>query len=307
MSDQSQEIFSFITDALKVAEAPFKIINDELIMAQCRVEVPRTFFTPARTETANLQMVRHPDLLEKYPGSELVTRGSYRLQWFVDGIKKRGLIFRGALLFDLDHRRIEREINQLLPPDHPGFFYKQPLVGYQPHLLANFKVSLETDEKFEELHSLSINLVTGEICSNLLRELQGKKFSSRLPPQNLEQKKIPYSEGFQAIHNHLRWIMQNHDAQWIAAAKTRWEEEVRCLEAYYQGEESTADRQGFYRQVADLYRKFQPKIKFSLINVGLFYLPLVRYLLEPWGTIAEIPPLIYDPIQKKIVGLLRLD
>ena len=303
----TEATFNFIINSLKVAGAPYNIINNELIMAQCQVEVPRTFFTPARIDTMNLQIICQPELLAKYPGSELVSKGSYRLQWFVEGIKKRGLVFKGYFPYELDSRKIEREINSFLTEQRPSFFYKHPFLLYQPHLLVNFKVSLETDEKFDELHSLSINLVNGEISSNLLLEIQDQKYSTHIPPKkHLEERKIPYSEGFEALYNHLKWIVQNRDSAWIKNAQERWEEEVRYLEDYYQGEnDGNLDDQGFYRQVAEIYRKYRPVIKIFIVNVGLLLLPTIVYTIEPWGSGQELTPIIYHPIQKKIKWNLK--
>jgi hypothetical protein len=219
MSDQT--VFNFIVNSLKVAGAPYNIINNELIMAECQVNVPRTFFTPGRVETQSFQIVCHSKLLEKYPGSELVTQGSYRLQWFVDGIKQRGLLYKGALLYELDYRKVEREITRLLPAERPSFFFRQPKLTYQPNLLANFKVALETDEKFEKMYSLSINLITGEIASDLLNSLTDKKITAQYPKKNIEKKKIPYTEGFEALSHHLQWILKNHDPLWIDGSKFR--------------------------------------------------------------------------------------
>lgn len=302
MSDQN--VFNFIVNSLKVAGAPYNIINNELIMAQCQVNVPRTFFTPGRVETQSFQIVCHPDLLQKYPGSELVTQGSYRLQWFVDGIKQRGLLFKGAMPYELDYRKVEREINQLLPADRPPFFYRQPILTYQPNLLANFKVSLETDEKYEKLYSLNINLITGEITSDLLDSLAGKKLTTQFPKKNMEKKKIPYSEAFEALQNHLQWILKNLDPKWIEAAKSRWEEEVTYLEEYYREEQEKRDDAGFYRQVAEIYRKFRPVIRIEIVNVALLYLPVVIYTLEAWGNSKELPPISYDPVKQKVLWSL---
>lgn len=298
MSDQT--IFSFIVNALKVAGAPYNIINNELIMAECQVNIPRTFFTPGRVETQSFQIVCNPKLLEKYPGSELVTQGSYRLQWFVDGIKQRGRLFKGACLYELDYRKVEREINRRLPVERPSFFYKQPQLTYQPNLLANFKISLETDEKFEKLYSLSINLITGEITSDLLSTLADKKMTASFPKKNCVKKKIPYSEGFAALLNHLQWLLKNHDPEWIKTAKRRWEEEVTYLEDYYREDQKNHDNAAFYRQVAEIYRKFRPVIRIEIVNIALLYLPVVVYTLEAWGSSRELPPIIYDPVKSKI-------
>jgi hypothetical protein len=271
-------------------------------MAQCQVAVPRTFFTEARVETLNLQMVCNPDILNKYPGSELVIKGSFRLQWFIDGIRERGLNTSGTFVYDLDPRKTQREIIALLN-EQPKFFFEQPTLTYHPELLVNFRVGFETDEKNEKLYSLGINLVNGEINENLLNELTAKKISSTPPKKHLEKRRIPYHEGFNSLLNHLKWQLQNHDSSWVGSAKKRWEEEVNYLEAYYQDKSSTEESEkdaeaSFYRRLAECYRKFQPVIRIHIINVGLLYLPVIHYSLESFeGTKSA---LIYDPLRRKI-------
>jgi hypothetical protein len=264
------------------------------------VDVPAGFFKPARTELVNLQIVCRPELLSKYPGAELATNGGFRLQWFADGVKQRGLVYRGTCDFDLDPAKVERQIVRLL--DRPvNFFFQKPALFYHPHLLVNFKATFATDEKFDELHSLHINLVTGEIGSKLLEELKGLKISPRPPKRKPEKKKIPYSEGYSALENHLKWLLRNRDPQWIAAAKKRWEEEVQQLEIYYQDHPDTPqDGSGFYRRVAETYRKFRPVIRLQIVNVGIFYLPLVVYTLESRDPGEQLPPLRYDPVRRKV-------
>jgi hypothetical protein len=303
MPEQSAVTFDFIVNSLKISNSPFNIINSELIMAQCQVSAPRTFFTPTRVENLNLQMVCTPDILSKYPGSELVIKGSYRLQWFIDGIRERGLITCGTFAYELDPRKTQREITSLLR-ERPQFYFEQPTLTYHPELLVNFRVGFETDEKIEELYSLGIDLVSGEISSNLLAELHGKKITPTPPKKHLQKRKIPYREGFNSLVNHLKWQLQNRDSSWVHSAQLRWEEEVNYLESFYRGnstedEAEKEDEASFYRRLAEGYRKFQPVIKIHTINVGLLYLPVVRYTLESYdGT--ELPALIYDPVRRKV-------
>ncbi len=297
---ENQMVFGYLVDALKVANSPHNIINNELIMAQCQVDIPRTFFRPARTETLNLQMVCSPELLEKYPGSELVIRGSFRLQWLVEGIRKRGLIARVTYPYDLDHRKIEREILTLIKEKN-RFFFKQPILFYHPHLLVNFKTCFETDERFDELYSLCINLVNGEITTNIMQEFKIKKLLTQPPKKNLEKRQIPYRDAYDALLNHLKWQLQNHDPNWIKAAQTRWEEEVTYLESYYQGNlDEDLDQQSFYRRMAEVYRKYRPTIRIQIVNAAILYLPLVRYTLEAYPGEPDLPALIYDPVRNKL-------
>lgn len=299
-TSESQQVFEYLVDALKVAGSPHNIINNELIMAQCQVDIPRTFFRPARTETLNLQMVCAPELLDKYPGSELVTRGSFRLHWLVEGIRKRGLIARVTFPYDLDHRKIEREILAIHRESH-RFFFKQPTLLYHPHLLVNFKTSFETDERFDELVSLSIDLVNGEISTNIIQELKNKKLLTQPPKKHLEKRQISYRDAYKALLNHLKWQLQNHDSNWIKAAQARWEEEVTYLESYYRGNlDAELDQQSFYRRMAEIYRKYRPFIRIQIVNAAILYLPLVRYTLEPYPGDPELPALIYDPVRHRL-------
>ncbi|MCL6590915.1 MAG: hypothetical protein K6U80_13305 [Firmicutes bacterium] len=306
MAVSAETIFNFMVDALKISGAPYNIINNELILAQCQVQTPRTFFRPARTETVSLQMVCRPDLALKYPGSELITLGSYRLQWFIDGIKERGLIFRGMVPYELDPRKAQRAIISLMETP-PRFFFERPSLIYQPHLLVNFKVSLETDEKIEEQYSLSINLVSGAIDDRLLAGLASKKVVSQPPKKpKPEKRRISYRDGFTALLNHLKWLLQNHDRKWIETARDRWKKEVTCLESYYRendDEDGGAEGQaGFYRRAAEIYRKFQPVIRIWISNAGLLFLPLVVYTVEAFDSQVKLSPIIYDPIRGKISG-----
>lgn len=301
MADNSA-VHQFITDSLKVAGATYNVIHNELIMAQCQVQIPKSFFRPARVENISLQMVTRPELLDKYPGSELVTQGSFRLHWFVEGIRERGLVTRGSLSYDLNPGKVQREIAALLTA-RPDFYFARPSLQYQPHLLVNFHVSLETDEKFEELYNLSINLVNGEITTGLLADLGSKRVVASLPPAKMVIKRqIPYSEGFKALFNHLKWVLENHEAGWILGAKKRWEEEVRYLEQYFQGNETDGlcDEGNFYRQSAEVYRKFQPVIRIRAMNIGLLYLPIVTYTLEGYQTNQQLAPLVYDPLRRTV-------
>lgn len=301
MPDSSEIIFHFLVDTLKVSGSPYNVIDDQLILAQCEVEIPRTFFRPAHTELTNLQLVCQPELLSKYPGSELVTKGSYRLQWFSDGICKRGKITRATLSYELDPRKIQREITGLLN-EPPRFYFEQPSLIYHPYLLANFLVSLETDEKYEELYHLSIDLINGAIDSGLLWDLASRK-PLREPPRRAVQRNISYRDAFNTLLNHLKWLLQNHDRKWLDTAKNRWEEELRYLEAYYQENQTETpdgDRSGFYQRAAEIYRKFQPAIRIQICNIGLCYLPLVHYTVEPFYQPGTRRLLIYDPIRRKL-------
>ena len=116
----------------------------------------------------------------------------------------------------------------------------------------------------------------------------------------MEKKRIPYSEGYHALFNHLKWLLQNHDPRWLTGAESRWKEEVGYLEAFYRGNTDTDDEAGFYRRLAEVYRKFRPVIRIHINNIGLVYLPLIIYTRDPYPDQAELNPLLYDPVRRKV-------
>ncbi len=299
MKQNEAEIFQFMAHALQLANAPYNIINNELIMAQCQIQVPRSFFTPAHIENLNLQLVCVPELLKKYPGAELVTRGSFRLEWFIEGIRQRGQLTKATYPYELNPLRTSKEITALL--DKPvDFYFERPNLTFQPHLFANFHLSFETDEKFEEMRCLSINLVSGEIASNLLNALIKKKLSPQIPKKNTTKKAFSYREGFEALWNHLQWNLKHHDPTWITEAQQRWEQELKYLEAYYQGNQTQIEQNNFYRQAAEIYQKYQPAIHVRLTNLALLYLPLITFTVEAHDSNTTLPLLIYDPVRQRI-------
>lgn len=240
-------IFDFAVKALEIAQAPYQVINNELILAECRVNVPRTFFTPAHVKKETLQLAANYEVAQRYPGTEWLTANSSRLIWLMEGIKKRGRIFRGTCLHQ-----------------------KSNLV-YIPYLTVNFKISLDTDEHYEFLRKLTLNLSDGNIMENWLQFDNSQKTIEQLPPPELRQpRSFSYHLGFEILFEHLKNSLQQIDKTPIEKARERYLCELHCLESYFQ-DVPREKQNSFYSNAAELYQKFHPRLKAEIINVALIY------------------------------------
>jgi hypothetical protein len=298
ISDTPQKIRSFVLDTLKVSGAPYREIDEHLLLAEVIVEIPPIFFDPARLEKQTLSLVFEPECVGKYPGAELVTRGSYRLGWFIEGLKKRGFTTLQTYTYELIPSRAQREILKLLKAKKVDFFFHQPLLKIHPHLLVNYRLSYRTDEIEEEVVSLGIDMVTGEIMVGLLPAITALKLTPRIPKEKIEKQSFPLEEAFDRLTQYLSELANKKDPSWIEESKRRYEEELRYLYDYYQ-DDNKVDTPEFRARAKELYEKYRPQVFVNLINVGLLYLPEVLYTLHSKSG-AVIPPLRYRPALSRV-------
>lgn len=294
-----QEIRSFVLDTLRVSGYPYREIDEHLLMTEVIVEIPPLFFDPARLEKQTLNLVFEPEWARKYPGAELVTKGSYRLGWFIEGLKERGAVTLQSYAYDLIPARTQREILKLLQIKEANFYFHQPCLKIHPHLLVNYRLSYRTDEIEEEIVSLGIDMVTGEITEDFLSTLPGSKLTPKIPKEKIEKQSFPLEEAFSRLSRRLSELVKEKDPSWIEESRKRYEEELCYLYAYYQDEEKV-DTPEFRARADEMYQKYRPQVFVHPINVGLLYLPEVLYILHPKSSDTTLPPLRYRPALSKV-------
>lgn len=292
---KNEEIRSFVLRTLKTFGAPAQEISEELVMAQVTVEHPPFIFGPPRLETVNLNLVFDPDHIPKYPGAELMISGSYRLNWMIEGLRKRGRITLGAVHYETNLRRWQREIQRLLPEDFPYFFFHKPVLLYRPFILANFIISNQTDERHDYAYSIGLDLVTGDYRPELHQDLHGYTVTQRLPAHGLREEAISIVDAVSACRDMAEAKASSYDQVWATEAKSRFEEELVFLQRYY---ESDMD-EGFRARVEEIYSKFRPRTILRWINLAVLYLPEVNYTLQSLHG-GTLPTAVYLPVGNRL-------
>ncbi|HBT17226.1 MAG TPA: hypothetical protein DEB05_09760 [Firmicutes bacterium] len=295
-----EEVKRFIITTLQVSGASYRQVDEDLLLAEVTVEIPPLFFDPARLEKHTLNLVFTPEAGAVYPGSELVVPGSYRLNWFLEGIKERGNYTLQRFSYEFQPAKTQQEIEELLPAVRQDFFLQAPSFQMRPYLGANYTLSYRTDELREELVSPGLDMVSGEVIPNFFELLAAAPAIPGAPEEGVEQQRYTLEQAFALLHNYLQEIVQAKDPLWVEEARTRYEEELYCLYQYYQ--EDNRDTNDFKSRAHELYDKFRPRVLARLVNLGLLYLPEVIYS-APSPTGKERPTLRYSPLLKKVEGI----
>lgn len=192
---------------------------------------------------------------------EPLTYGCRRLEQIFQSCQKKG-----------------RFVHLYEEPEHPQI-PGAALSGYSSWFCVNYKVEMICDMKRDELHSLGINLSTGEIAGNFLKHISGKKLTPRLPANTHVRETISLQTALAMLENLLEKKLHGYDHTWASEANERMNIEISRIQAYYEDLLESAEpeikeevRQQYENRKLELERQYRPKVQISAINCGLFHL-----------------------------------
>lgn len=140
-----------------------------------------------------------------------------------------------------------------------------------PWLGVNYKVSYYCDQTKEMLHSLGINLITGQLVEGFHEMLTGIELDSTL---SVDAFGLPYiikpPRGLERLDMVVEKIINDDNHTWADEANERWQRDREVLEHFYEGVEDRPDCYEMEKRALD--QQYEPRIKIEIINGGLFYL-----------------------------------
>lgn len=291
------DVKSFVLETLRVSGAAYREVNPDLLLAEVTVEIPPIFFDPPRLEKQTLNLVFTPEAGATYPGAELVIPGSYRLNWFIDGLKERGNYTLQGFKYDLSPEETSVALVKLCPELKKAGPLPTPTKKARPYLLVNYTLSYQTDELQEELVSLGLDMVNGKIFLDFFHFLAECDPQPGAAGTEVETPGYQLDEAFKLLHTALEQLVRAKDPAWVNDARARYEEELSCLYQYYQ--EDRRDLADFESHALDLYDKFRPRVLVRVVNVGLLYLPVLIFKLpeDKKKTVLHYLPFL-DQVEK---------
>lgn len=170
---------------------------------------------------------------------------------------------------------------------------RQPL-SLVPWLCVNCKVQYICDRKKDEIHSLGVDLITGEIKERWIHDLQKRRLTPRIPPRvHTLPAHIPLEKALQQLEHWLTRHIRSQDTAWVDDARMRMEEEMDRLKQYYENKKASATETiqpghpaqataigeteaAYQKQLDEVKWQYEPRIQIDLINAGLFYLATHR-------------------------------
>ncbi|NLY88004.1 MAG: hypothetical protein GX085_00015 [Firmicutes bacterium] len=270
------DIRGFVLEALEISGAAFREVKEDLIMAEVTVEIPPLFFDPPRLKKQTLNLVFDPEAAGRYPGAELVTRNSPRLQWFVAGLKKRGRLTLQTLVYD---PAVAGEKFRTCRPDlSTGGSHLEYSEIFRPWLLVNYVVARYADRLWEEPISLGIDMSSGRIHEGFFALLKKAGMRPGVPSGQIARQVIPLEKAFALLRGFLAKKIAAADRSWYENARRCYEEELFCLYRYYHEKTGVSSlNPEFIRKAKELHEQFRPRVEVRPVNFGLIYLPEFLY------------------------------
>ncbi|WP_223069668.1 YqhG family protein [Paenibacillus caui] len=166
--------------------------------------------------------------------------------------------------------------------EDPGQRQRMTLLpaAYEPWLGICFKAEFACDMKREELHFYGISLSNGAFDTSFGERLSRVHLVHRLPENiSVIPSQLSLAEGKTALEHRLREYLEQVDKHWAMEARERLNEELAIIDAYYSHlleDENEEARQGARQQYEarrdEIRWQFDPRIRVSVINCGIFHL-----------------------------------
>lgn len=140
-----------------------------------------------------------------------------------------------------------------------------------PWLGLNYKVSYYCDRTKEMLHSLGINLMTGDVINGFQESIAIKELDTEKSERAFL---LPYIikplRALDRLDAVIENLIQQEDHTWAENAKGRWQKDLEILEHFYEGVEVKPESYEMEKKAME--EQYEAKIKVDIINGGLFYL-----------------------------------
>lgn len=163
-----------------------------------------------------------------------------------------------------------------------------PLV-FHTWLAVNYKVEFVCDMKRDELHSLGISLMTGEIIEEFNSSLSALSLTPRLPSNTLVQRPIwSLQRAVAALENHVEREVRNYNHDWALDAKLRLEDELARVNSYYgellptieDPEQKMAAEAQYEARKREIEWQYAPRITANVVSAGIFHMASDTRLLR---------------------------
>lgn len=151
---------------------------------------------------------------------------------------------------------------------------------YEPWLGLNIKVEFACDMKREEIHSLGLSMVTGDIREQFCDEMLKRRMTPRLPANvHVIRASFTLTRARNAIEQYIERKLKTYDDSWAIEARERYHDEIARIDSYYEDllkiddkEQKTAIQAQYANRSQELTWQYSPRIQVSVINCGLFHI-----------------------------------
>lgn len=151
---------------------------------------------------------------------------------------------------------------------------------YEPWLGLNVKIEFACDMKREEIHSLGISMITGEITEQFCDDMLTRKMTPRLPANvHVIRGAMTLSRAKNLLEQYVEKKIKSYDDAWAVEARDRLKDEIARVDSYYEDLLKTDDEEQkvtiaeqYANRTQELTWQYEPRIRISVINCGIFHI-----------------------------------
>ncbi|MGM9927342.1 MAG: YqhG family protein [Bacillus sp. (in: firmicutes)] len=257
---QQHEIHHFLYKFFSVNGAQLLVNHPAYMTVLLTVELDKTLMnrpfywhylekTGGEPKPATLTLITDPNNVPENVSGEIIYFGSPRLHQIFQSTKKLG-----------NYIRLYESCTE--QPTHT------PL---HPWLATNVKVSFQCDRKKDLFFSLGLHLLSGKIIEDFHQKILSRSLTPKIPDFafTLSPLIMPKS-GLSRLDRYVRLQLENENYDWAEKAINKWTKDLQLLEHFYEDMENKGENYELEKKA--LQEQYEPKIKISIINGGMFYL-----------------------------------
>ena len=141
-----------------------------------------------------------------------------------------------------------------------------------PWLSINVNISYECDRKKDLFYSIGLNLINGMFVENFVDLIDQLPLTPKISDYTFTLTPIiRYQSGLSRIKTYIENKINQDDHGWADEARLRWKKDLDLLNHFY--EDITDEERHTYELEKEALRlQYEPRIRVSIINGGLFYL-----------------------------------
>ncbi|WP_164668627.1 YqhG family protein [Virgibacillus doumboii] len=143
-----------------------------------------------------------------------------------------------------------------------------------PWLITNIKISYQGKQKRDEIISIGLHLVNGEMKVEMMEELQNKSLQMTIADYCYTISPIiKLNSGFKRIESVLESYINDQSHNWADESLKTMEEEINLVKHFYSGKDGDEQtKQEMEKEIEEITKRYKPYVKFKVINGGIFYL-----------------------------------
>jgi hypothetical protein len=150
----------------------------------------------------------------------------------------------------------------------PNGMHNIPL---HPWLGVNMRVSYQCDRKKDMLYSYGLHLISGTIVDHFHETIRTLPLTPKIPDFCFTlTPMIKPQSGLSRIEQAVKSVIEQDDHSWADAARERWNHDLNLLKQFYEDADKLPE--SYETEKKALQEQYEPKIKITFVNGGLFYL-----------------------------------